>query len=783
MRFSPALLTLALAVAGFPAAAKAQTTCTTGLCLQRQSCPAGSPTTTISGTVYAPNGVDPLPNVLVYIPNAAVDAFQPGVTCPVVGQPPSGSPIVGATTAFDGTFTLVDVPVGTGIPVVIQTGRWRRQVTIDVTNACADNAFVGTTLHMPRNQSEGDIPKIAVATGSVDQVECVLRKTGIDDAEFTNGSGTGRVNIYTGDGNPGASIAGATSQLSLMGDSATLNSYDVLMLPCEGGAYPGAKNATEYANLVNFANSGGRVYSSHYSYQWMYQNPPFNSVVNWAVNNGSYPDGLATVNTTFSEGVTLAQWLQVVGASTTLGQIELQTIKHDFNGVVAPTQSFLTLNSSGTTMQFVFNTPVTATANQCGRVLYNEYHVENGTSANGKVFPAECNTATTMTPQEKLLEFSLFELTSDGNAATLTPMTQDFGSEPVNFPSATQLFTWTNNSTFPASVNSITTTGDFVASGNNCSLVQAGASCTINVYFKPTAVGARTGTLTVGSSGSTLISTLTGTGVPDLVFSLSALSFGSLDVGATATNSFTVTNNASGPVNVPGLVTTGDYSATNSCGATVPGLGSCVVTVTFKPTAAGARPGTLAVNSSNPAYPATPTMLTGNGLDFSAATLPSSGNVIAGYSSHTTLVTTPLGGFAAGLQLSCSTNAPGSTCTLSSGGYSSASAVTTDVTFTTTAQYTVVGYSGFGGAGWLWVVGLSTGVLLFLGRRRLGTVARAGLVLVLVAVGTSSLTGCSGKLPAQNANPTLPGNYTFTITATDGFLVHSATYALNVTVK
>src|SRR5580658_8147082 len=52
----------------------------TNLCLQQPTCP-GSETTSITGTVYAPNGVDPLPNVLVYVPNSAVQAFTPGVAC------------------------------------------------------------------------------------------------------------------------------------------------------------------------------------------------------------------------------------------------------------------------------------------------------------------------------------------------------------------------------------------------------------------------------------------------------------------------------------------------------------------------------------------------------------------------------------------------------------------------------------------------------------------------------------------------------------------------------
>ena len=157
-------------------------TCT-GLACQQQTCP-GNQTTIISGVVYAPNGTDPLPNVTVYVPNAAVDAFTAGVSCPVVGAPPSGSPLVGTTSNADGSFVIGNVPVGTNIPLVIVSGRWRRQLVIPSVSACGTTTLPADFAVMPKNQTQGDIPKIAVATGSVDQVECVLRKVGIDDAEF-----------------------------------------------------------------------------------------------------------------------------------------------------------------------------------------------------------------------------------------------------------------------------------------------------------------------------------------------------------------------------------------------------------------------------------------------------------------------------------------------------------------------------------------------------------------------------------------------------------------------
>ena len=359
---------LVIVLLGLRVQAFAQPSCTTGLCLQQAACPNGQ-TTSITGTVYAPNGTDPLPNVTVYIPNAPVAPFTAGVSCPVVGAPPSGSPIVGNITANDGTFTLINVPVGSNVPLVIQSGRWRRQVTLPTTTACTNTALPATLAVMPQNHTQGDIPFFAIATGSVDQVECVLRKAGIQDSEFTNPGGGGRINLYRGSNSPGAVIDSTTpSQTALITNAATLNSYDVLMLPCQGNQY--IQPAAELANFIGFANAGGRVYSSHFSYVWMYNNPPFNGVANWSVNQ-TVPSNLgsgeipATVDQSFTEGQELAQWMQLpaIGASTTLGQINVSTVKHDMNGVIPPTQSWLTLNSpmgndSNPVMQFVFDTPI-----------------------------------------------------------------------------------------------------------------------------------------------------------------------------------------------------------------------------------------------------------------------------------------------------------------------------------------------------------------------------------------------------------------------------------------
>src|SRR5262249_2127152 len=66
---------------------------------------------------------------------------------------------------------------------------------------------------------------------------------------------------------------------------------------------------------------------------------------------------------------------------------------------------------------YTFNTPVGAAPSaQCGRVLYDDFHVydtENPPTSGATVFPSECPaTGTPLTPQEKLLEFMIFDLAS-----------------------------------------------------------------------------------------------------------------------------------------------------------------------------------------------------------------------------------------------------------------------------------------------------------------------------------------------------------------------------------
>ena len=155
--------------------------------------------TTVTGTVYNPAGKNPVYDAIVYVPNEPVKPFVEGVVCDQCGVFTTGNPVVSTLSDPRGHFQLRNVPVGANIPLVIQIGKWRRQTTLTMVNACTDNPVTDPNqTRLPANQSEGDMPQLALATGGCDAFECLLRKIGISDSEFTPGTGAGRVHVYQG---------------------------------------------------------------------------------------------------------------------------------------------------------------------------------------------------------------------------------------------------------------------------------------------------------------------------------------------------------------------------------------------------------------------------------------------------------------------------------------------------------------------------------------------------------------------------------------------------------
>ncbi len=430
------------------------------LCQKQVTCTAPA-TTTLTGVVKA--GVstwltvtehvtatpDPVPNVLVYIPNDPLPLAKMGQgyaanACPQCAADVSGNPLVSTYTAFDGTFTLTNVPVGQNIPVVIQMGRWRRVFSVNVTTSCGANS--AGTLNLPQNQSQGDIPLTAISTGAVDQLECVLLKMGIDEAEFTSNTAAplGRIHLYGQaiaggtTGVPGSTVTGSANEAALMGAGGTLPNYDQLMLPCWGAAV--TKPAADLTSLSSYADSGGHFFATHFSYTWLNTNGEFVNAASWDVGADSNAGGNGN-GVNFTGNVSTAvppdppapnagvfeKWLALVGAlsSTAPPQVTLTAARHDVDSPAinssvdwidgtdpAPKRG----SSANMLLHFTFNTPVPSpdagAPAQCGHAIFSDFHVTGqagSTRSNGTIFPAEC-TAAPLTSQERILEYMIWDL-------------------------------------------------------------------------------------------------------------------------------------------------------------------------------------------------------------------------------------------------------------------------------------------------------------------------------------------------------------------------------------
>jgi hypothetical protein len=462
--------------------------------------------------VTTPDGELGVPNAYVYILKyndfAMLPAISSGVAsgaCERCADEDLGPVLASALTDHTGAFTIQkNIPVGVDFKLVVKAGKWRRAVTVPAAvttgKGCTTidiTSQASTYSRLAANSTDGSgahLPKIAISTGSIDEMECVFYKAGIDASEFTGPSvaSPGRIHMYqSGDsgyqgayvgtgcacggscGRPGndgpcdnagtetrtgclaadpscvwtvattgsctAPTSGAES--SLFATQASVDAYDIVVLDCEGHDPP-LQHPTYDPFIRDYVNKGGRLFASHWRYSVIADNANGTTLpaqtglsgsADWTGSGSagsdqgliSVPPGRPRGNSTKIQ--TFAKWFDNETTSTEAqftyasGAVTVGTFTIDDPRDLAKSANvgsdewiYRTTNDAGTAtsvQQLSFNTPFGATeANICGRVAYSGFHVAGADNNDSNdVFPCTCD-GTTLTPQEKVLMYMLFDL-------------------------------------------------------------------------------------------------------------------------------------------------------------------------------------------------------------------------------------------------------------------------------------------------------------------------------------------------------------------------------------
>jgi hypothetical protein len=238
----------------------------------------------------------------------------------------------------------------------------------------------------------------------------------------------------------------------------------------------------------------------------------------------------------------------------------------------------------------------------------------------------------------------------------LAPANLNFDNQTVGMASAQQVSTLTNTTDATLTITSINVTGpnssDFSETNSCGTPVPVSGTCIITVTFTPSATGTRIAAVSLTDDAPISPQTLplTGTGVlPALTFSPTSLTFPNQTINTTSSARKVILKNTGlGILAVGSIAVTGQFSQTNTCGATVNPGAYCTLSLTFTPNATGTLTGSISVSDN---APGSPQMLPLSGVGVSPAatfsptslTFPDQTIFTASAAKNVTLTNTGLG--------------------------------------------------------------------------------------------------------------------------------------------
>jgi hypothetical protein len=389
--------------------------------------------TTITGTVLAPNGKDPIAAAFAYVPSTRTD-FPPTVSCELCNMQ-LDTPWATATSASDGTFTLDigAVPFAPTVQLTVNKGRFRHTATVSVT-PCQSNNAADTALPGKTKAGVDDIPKIAVATGNQDQLDTVLGAMGLDTSvgfDCFEGrikpTGTNTLKKLT---TPCGTRSNLTFIEDFLSNETMLENYNIVFLSCVPGKFKSltaTQQSTIVANLQTWTQKGGRLFVTDNSYDYLAQ--AFPSAVNFLDGNTGIDAANMGVGGSTSAPVqyqgrvndsSLATWLSVIGAIpsgtstltlngylnkwSVIASVPMTTVD-EVDATNAQAYTSLTPSPSpgpASTYPQSVKFDIDSAGQACGRAIYTSYHtlLSTTTSIDPNVM---------LSPQERILEYLMFE--------------------------------------------------------------------------------------------------------------------------------------------------------------------------------------------------------------------------------------------------------------------------------------------------------------------------------------------------------------------------------------
>jgi hypothetical protein len=190
-------------------------------------------------------------------------------------------------------------------------------------------------------------------------------------------------------------------------------------------------------------------------------------------------------------------------------------------------------------------------------------------------------------------------------AVTLSAASVDFGDHEVGRPPEVRAVILTNTGSIALAIASIAAGGVFSVAHDCGAMLDPAASCTLLIGFAPAAEQAYAGAVTItdDAADSPQSIALQGNGVapgqPDVGLSTASVDFGAVQVGQTsAATAITATNTGTLSLTIASVVASGDFAEMDDCVGTIAPGGTCTISATFAPTAAGPATGTIVLTDN-----------------------------------------------------------------------------------------------------------------------------------------------------------------------------------------